>query len=455
MIGKKQDRVRPPPHQFDELFGRTTTGISTSHLLEEASPTRIAKATTLLSVAALCGFIGWATVTPVHEVVSGGGSILPEGFIQQVQHLEGGIVAKLNVSTGDHVRAGSVIALLDSTVNSAELTKAKAQLESTRLTIDRLKHTSAADDGLADPEFVSDLPDIANSQKRALSGTLENHKARIRVIRTEMSLARYEIEGFEQQLKKSAQELKIISRQEAEFDSAYEAGAVSRRERDAVSREKLNLESEVIKIRNARNLARTKLLRGEAQLAELESQFRMESLDRISDLEAEKAKASALVEQLSDRVRRLEIRSPVDGIVNHVSVKGAGEILSPGQVLADIVPVDRVAYAEVDIAAEQIGQIEAGMPVKVKVLTFDYVRYGGIEGVVDRIAPSSVVRDDGRHVFVVRLKLLEDRIGPKSSNLVVSPGMTVVADIKAGSKSIMSYLIKPLRVISDRALTES
>lgn len=450
LTGKPADGQSP-----DELFGRNTNNISTSYLLGEAGPTRVAKATTLLSAAALAGFLIWASSTPVHEVVTGAGTILPEGFVQQVQHLEGGIITKLNVSTGDRVRTGSVIAILDPTINSAELAKAKAQLETTRLSIHRLTQTSKTANNRASLDFASELPDIADSQKRALSGTLENQKAQIKVINTEISLATYEIEGLELQLKKSAQELQIISRQDSEYQSAYEAGAVSRRERDGIRRERLNLETQIIKLRNAINLARTKKVRGEAQLAELASKFRMESLDRITDLEAEKAKTVALIEQLSDRVSRLEIRSPVDGIVNHVSVKGPGEVLAPGQVFADIVPEDRVAYAEVEVAAENIGQIDVGMPVKIKVLTYDYVRHGGISGFVDGIAPGSTIKDDGKHVFVVRVKLSQDHVGPKSADFVVTPGMTIIADIKSGSKSIMNYLIKPLRVISDRALTES
>ena len=105
--------------------------------------------------------------------------------------------------------------------------------------------------------------------------------------------------------------------------------------------------------------------------------------------------------------------------------------------------------------ASQIGQIKTGMPAKVKVLTYDFVRYGGIDAIVDRIAPSNTAKEDGTLVFSVRLKLTNNHIGPESAGFVVKPGMTVIADINAGSKNIMNYLIKPLRVISDRAMTES
>ena len=169
---------------------------------------------------------------------------------------------------------------------------------------------------------MSELRGIADSQRSALYSAVENHEAQVDIIETEIEIAQFEMEGLQQQLEKSQQELQIIARQDAEYQSAYKAGAVSRRERDTIRREHIDLETRMIKIRNGVNVAKTRIAREKARMQELKSEFELESLDRIAALEAEKAQIVALIEQHTDRVKRLEIRSPVDGLVNHVSVKG-------------------------------------------------------------------------------------------------------------------------------------
>ena len=146
------------PAKFDNF--------TTSALLEERKATRPARVSILLTALAVAGFIGWACYTPVYEVVSGGGSILPSGKVQHVMHLEGGIVRNLNVESGTLVSAGSIIAELDTTESDAELRKATARLAAVELTVSRLQQAISGNVDY-DPGSDTGFSLIADSQKQA------------------------------------------------------------------------------------------------------------------------------------------------------------------------------------------------------------------------------------------------------------------------------------------------
>ncbi|WP_150522417.1 HlyD family type I secretion periplasmic adaptor subunit [Roseibium sediminis] len=434
------------PAKFDNF--------TTSALLEERKATRPARVSILLTALAVAGFIGWACYTPVYEVVSGGGSILPSGKVQHVMHLEGGIVRNLNVESGTLVSAGSIIAELDTTESDAELRKATARLAAVELTVSRLQQAISGNVDY-DPGSDTGFSLIADSQKQAFLNAKAYRDKRREVVEADIRLTDRQREGYLLELEKLRQDLAIVAQQGVTLSEALEKGIVSRRQFEGIQRERIEKEVEIIRMENAVEQADARNARSRAQLAELESELNVQAADQIAQLQTEQAELKALIEQLRSRIGRAFVKAPVNGLVDNIAVRGPGEVISPRQVLLDVVPVDREAYAEIEVAAEKIGLIQVGQTAKVKVLTFDYVRFGSIEAIVEKISPNSVVKDDGSAVFTVKLKLDKEHVGASSAGFQVMPGMTIVADIKSGSKSIFEYMLKPLRVISDKAFTEA
>lgn len=455
--------------------------VAASMLIEERRQTRLARSAIMTCVVMLAIFVGWATLTPVHEVVSGQGEVLPGGLVTKVQHLEGGIVDRVMVKPGERVSAGQVLVTLDTTGSRAELEKAQARLDSVNFSIARLRGlagtnpsaTSETQNSLRGsletlplPGLLEDLRRIpvpglrpndrlADSQAAASTSAEGYRTAQIEVIDSEIQIKQAELEGIMLEREKTEEELVIIARQLADYKTAYETGAISRRELDAIAREKLTLERELGRHESRIAAARAAMIQAGARKAELLAKLKHESLLDVTSLETERTETEALIRQLEDRLARQRLTSPVSGIVHVVNVHEKGDIVSPADVVVEVVPEDGKVFVQVEIPAEKVGDVHVGMDASVKILTYDFARFGAIDAVVERISPTSVLTEEGQSVFKVDLSLASSHVGPETANRVVNPGMTVIADVKAGTKTVFHYLLRPLRVLSDRAMTES
>ena len=156
---------------------------------------------------------------------------------------------------------------------------------------------------------------------------------------------------------------------------------------------------------------------------------------------------------------RSTITAPVSGYINSLSVQNIGEVISPGEVIAEIIPEDTRTFAEIEIPADVIAGVSVGQAARIKVLTYDFTRFGDISALVERISPSSFKRENGDVFFRVRLSFVDVESAKSANNLdlnkPISPGMTVMADIRSESRSILTFLLKPFKLVVDQAFTEA
>ena len=450
-------------------------------LIEERRQTKLARNAIKTCGAMMLVFVIWAALAPVHEIISGLGEILPGGLVTKIKNLEGGIVAEVIVAPGDRVQANDVLVVLDTTSSNAELVKARARLESVNLSISRLQGLA---DGRQVVPFDFDLPLRGAVDSRSLRGTANDlrpaqptqeiphqrlvdsqaaaaesaehfRSAQQEVIIADISAKEAELAGLIVEQQKTREELVIIKRQLEDYQVALRTGAISRRERDNVEREKLALERDEAGLKARVAAARVAIGQARARETELLARIRNESLVNVTQLETERAETEALILQLEDRVVRQSITSPVTGIVHVVNFHDRGDVISPSDIVLEIVPEGGQSFAQVQIPAEKIGNVHVGMEANVKILTYDFARFGGIEAVVDHVSPTSVMNEEGQPMFQVALRLTSEFVGPESAQRHIIPGMTVMADVTAGTKSILHYLLRPLRVLTDQALTES
>ncbi len=450
-------------------------------LIEERRQTKLARNVINACCVMIVVFFIWTSVTPVHEIISGHGQILPGGLVTKIQNLEGGIVSEVMVAPGDRVQVNDILVGIDTTTSKAELAKARARLESVNLSISRLQGLAAgqrtdssdsdmlpgdtANDWLlrgtvneAQPEqpiFETTFQRLVDSQTAAAESAEHFRTAQQEVIAADISSKEAELSGLVVEQQKTREELAIIKRQLEDYRAALQTGAISRRERDNVEREKLALERDGARLDSQVAAARVGIEQAKARETELLARIRNESLINITQLETERAETTALIQQLEDRVLRQTITSPVTGIIHVVNFHERGDVISPGDTILEIVPEEDHSFAQVEIPAEKIGNIHVGMEANIKVMTYDFTRFGGIDAIVEYVSPTSVINEEGQPVFQINLQLSRDFVGPENAQRRINPGMTVMADVATGTKSILHYLLRPLRALSDRALTES
>lgn len=183
---------------------------------------------------------------------------------------------------------------------------------------------------------------------------------------------------------------------------------------------------------------------------------------RIRYLQARQAKDQAknelnqqkeVISRLKDRVDRLKISAPVAGIIKGIKVNTIGEVIKPGEPLMEIMPTGEVLVVEAHIASNDIGYITVGQPVKIKVSSFDYGRFGVVDGVLDFITATTFDGANGEKYYRGRISLKQNYVGTHKE-LKILPGMTVQAGIVTGRKSVMAYLLKPVQRALKDALSE-
>lgn len=420
------------------------TELSLSRFLEEPHDVAPIRMTIWGIVVAVCAFIGWSSVTPVYEVVNGNGQIRPAGLMQKVEHLEGGIVAKVHVEEGDLVEKGEPLVQLDPTAIEAELEKNRSEQAYLRQQISRARAFS-----LEDPSSVAQLDPT-------FAAELAFQLAQIEVFRSDRMVLEAELVGLDAEIEKLEGELAILRDRRRRFEQLRERDLLNQNEMENLERDAIRLAGEIRRIGGEREVRQASIKRSHAQEAEMLASLRRDNARNVDELQERLVVATQTIAQLSDRLDRLVIAAPSTGVVQALSVQNAGQVIIQGDAVAEIVPEGSSVFAEVEVSADTINGVAPGRDASLKILTHDFTRFGAINATVDRVSPTSVTLPDGSQVFRVRLTFDDGALSDASGNARrITPGMTVSAGIRTDKRTVLNFLLKPIRVITDRAMSES
>jgi HlyD family secretion protein/adhesin transport system membrane fusion protein len=194
---------------------------------------------------------------------------------------------------------------------------------------------------------------------------------------------------------------------------------------------------------------REALAEAEAALAESDAQAQKQWGEELAKASSDLVEVRETIRKHADRVERLVVRAPARGSVQHVAQRSPGEVVRPGETIAQIVPTGEALVAEVHVKAEDIAVVKVGNPAELKVTAYDFSKYGKIKGEVASISPTTFELDDKRSYYkaVIRMHTL-------TGAWKLQPGMTVEADIISGQRSLLQYLLKPVYRGIDIAFSE-
>ncbi len=199
------------------------------------------------------------------------------------------------------------------------------------------------------------------------------------------------------------------------------------------------------------------------QVSEIRSALAKDQLNtRTQALEAQRSLAQQQGEldsvyhqiaKLKDRLERTHILSPVDGVVQDLKFHTIGGVIPPAAPIMNIVPENDVLRAEVRIATTDVGHVSPGQHVRIKVGTYDFMRYGVIDGKVQLVSANSSVDEKGQPYFKGYVQLAQTTVG-KSKNMAVMPGMTVQCDIITDRQTVLRYLLRPIYLAFAQGMRE-
>jgi len=224
----------------------------------------------------------------------------------------------------------------------------------------------------------------------------------------------------------------------------------------------LNARREVNDIQGRINAAREQQSRAMAAVREAQAQaseagfsFRQEALNERSQVNAKIAVNRESLRGAAGRLGRMELRSPVDGVVNDLQVTTIGGFVQAGQKVMEVVPMGDKLLVETRIKPSDIAFIKVGDKALVKITAYDFSTYGGLDGRVVQISADSIYDESTKEAyFNVIVETDKSYLESSGRRLPITPGMMTDTQIITGRKSILSYLLKPVLKARSEALRE-
>jgi membrane fusion protein, adhesin transport system len=396
----------------------------------------------------------WAQFAHLDEVAVATGEVVPQGKIKVVQHLEGGIIEHIHVVEGSVVRAGDPLVRLDLATSGVNRKELLARLDGAILRRARLLAESSGAVLALPTDATSRQPNVAEAERQAHAARRRELDSTLGVLKQQAQQRELEVQELEAKKRSASNNLGLARERLRMSASLLQEGLTARMEHLRLQAEVENLEGELQALGPALPRARAAVAEALQRLKEGELRFQRQARDELGETEQTIARVRELLAQATDQGVRAEIRSPIDGIVKKLRYNTIGGVVAPGEAIMDIVPTGDKLVIQAKLSPIDRGYVDSGQPALVKISTYDFVRYGGLSGVVSQVAPDASTDKAGAPYFEVVVETDKAYLGDSAGALPITPGMQATVDIHTGTRSVMDYLIKPVLKLRDEAFRE-
>ena len=384
-------------------------------------------------------FLLWAMLAKVDEVTAGQGKVIPSSKVQLIQSTQAATVAELLVRSGQQVKRGQLLARLDSPESRSILAETEAlQARSARLQSEGTGSSLSLDGEEATLSAV---------RRQALSSRVAALRASAEQRRREGAEAAATINSLTRSLALAQDNVNRLAPLAAK-------NIVPQTELADAQREVVDLQGRIAAAREQQGRANAAVSEALSQANEAAFTFRQDALSEASQVNQKIA-----VNEQSLRGRnnagRMELRSPVDGVVNDVQVTTIGGFVQAGEKVMEVVPMGDKLLVETRVKPSDIAFIKVGDKALVKVTAYDFSTYGGLEGHVVQVSADSIYDEVERQAFFnVIVETDRSYLVAAGRKLPIAPGMMTDTQIITGRKSVLTYLLKPVLKARSDALRE-
>lgn len=412
--------------------------------------------------------LGWACWSRVDIVAVASGRVVAAQRSQSIQSLGDGLVHRVWVRDGDRVQAGQLLLQLDATDAQAEVERIQeawraASSEAWRAqTLLRAMERSAPFRGLAAsaPTGVPDralawTPADAQQAEAQLGAEWADIQGRLARSQAELQQRQSEGDTARAVFDKLQAGLPWARQREADYRLLVEKGFISGHATQDRTRERIELERDLAT--QAARLREAAAARAHAvqALSAQRAEIRRSLHERATQARTQREQLLAEAAKARQRQRLTELRSPVQGTVQQLQVHAPGAVVTGGQELMVVAPdADRLT-AQVAIANQDMGFVHSGQAVTVKLEAFPFTRHGTLPATVAVVgADAAVDPRSGQATYPAYLSLERSSLLIDGREVVITPGMNLIAEIKTGRRRLIDYLLSPAQALADESLRE-
>jgi hemolysin D len=472
MNSSREIQIRHKPRGQDEL-----AFLPAALEVVETPPSPIGRAVGLTIVAMFIVALAWTCLGHIDIVATASGKIVPSVRTKTIQPFETGVIRAIRVQDGQHVAAGDILIELDQTINGAELNHIRSDLTAARLDIARLRAALREDadplEAFAPPEGAG--RELVAMQRQLLRHQIEEQRAKLAALDRQKAQKEAELGTVKASVNKLEAVLPVLKQRVDIRETLYSHETGSKASYLEILQAYVDSQQELMIQKSRRSESEAAIAAITEARVQAVAEFRRTLYGELVETER---KASGLSEDIVKATQRTELQAltaPVDGTVQQLAVHTVGGVVTPAQALLVLVPSDSHLEVEAMLSNRDIGFIHPGQDVEIKVDTFPFTRYGLIHGRVVSVSRDAIAREKpfergaekasgaessssepkGQElVYSARISLDRTQMQVDENVVNLTAGMAVTAEIKTGSRAMITYLLSPLTRYAHESLRE-
>lgn len=408
----------------------------------------------------LCGVVVvafgiWSSVSTLDIVSMATGEVIPSTQVKTIQHLEGGIVRKIFVREGTPVTKGQSLMKLEPTSSDADVSELQVRLRSLNVDLSRLVAlTEGKDKPTFPPELMISHPLLVKQAITRFDVRRRRHRGEVQRQREAVAQRGQEIKEISTRINSSRQSLKLVNEQIKISEELMKDALTNRFQHLDLLKESRRLKGGVETDRASLERAKSALSEARAELANIQNAFDEENQNALDEARLNFGELNQRVRKFEDSLKRTLVRSPVDGVIKTLHVFTIGGVVRPGDPIADIVPAGDRLIVEAKLPTQDIGYVVAGQVAIIKLASADAMRFGGLDGKVVTVSPDTLLSPEGEPFYRVRIETDKAYFSRGKVKYNLFPGMQVMASIHTGQRTVLQYVIDPIRYAMGSAVQE-
>ena len=408
-----------------------------------------------IGAAVIIWLIVWAYNAEIDALTRGQGKIIPSHQIQVIQNLEGGIVSEILIREGQSVKKGDILVKIDDTGFVSSFAENKLKYDELEAKAIRLLAESTGKKFKVSSKIEKKSPDLIKHERSLYKSNLEQLDNNIVIYNRRLNQKRAEKKEAQAKLNQVTSNYTLIKKELAINKPLVDKGLVSEVEFLQLTRQANTLKGEMQSLKLSIPRLVSIIEEQKNNIKEVRLKFQNAAKEAYNETKAEMSRISRTNVAREDKVKRTDVRSPVDGTINQLLVNTVGGVVKPGMDLVEIIPSQDNLLVEAKIRPADIAFLYPGQKAIVKFSAYDFAIYGSLEGTLMHISAGTIVDEiDKQSYYLVRIKTDKSYLGNEDKKLNLIVGMTTDVDIITGKKTVLDYILKPILRARENTLSE-
>ncbi|ASM36291.1 HlyD family type I secretion periplasmic adaptor subunit [Campylobacter sputorum] len=388
----------------------------------------------------------WLFFAKVDVVVSARGKVIPTGEIKILKPLETGVVSKIFVKEGQVVKAGEILMQIDPSVSMVNLKTKQDELDAINMSIKRLE-TLGFGKKLSDEE----LNNLSQDEKKLYLHQLNTYEDTIKQYEFKLAQAKHSANGIDSEIQRLSLLLKKSSDRLDRLQNVKDIIAYKDYE---------NTQKEVFDTTEKLNIAKQQKLESAKKIGEIKQEMsvfkeniKTKYLDELINKQKEASDIKAQINTYMFQGKQQQITSPVDGYIGKLMINTQGGIVNSTEPLLSVIPANEPLIIKANVLNKDIGFLSVGQEVAIKIDTFNFQKYGKLDGKLFYISNDSLKDEKLGEIYEIKVEPKQTTLLVDGEEKSIEPGMSVSAEIKTGKRRVIELFVYPIIKYLDEGLS--